>query len=284
MGTRLLTVNDILAGHVTLNVECLDRIYLNGYVPNLQVGGQVVQFLTKQGFPIPSPGVEGNQGAHRSTPEQQALRVLEAALATSGAQDAAHTALQQARVQAGKDTRRAQQDEAYEAERERHRARELAEQELPEHQAAREQLQQVQTQRGRHGQEQTQRQWSLRLDQAELDRTPRRAIRRRRDLTERVTQLHEAVSKTDLTLKGLDGQISELTRHVRGHVQDRQDRIEQQRWTSPAPKPADPLGYFEPSRSVRVAIQASQLAELSRLSQPDVVYRAPQRGRPSRSR
>lgn len=57
MGTRLLTVNDILAGHVMLDVECLDRIYLNGYVPNLQVGGQVVQFLTKQGFPIPSPAV-----------------------------------------------------------------------------------------------------------------------------------------------------------------------------------------------------------------------------------
>ena len=34
----MLTVNDILAGHVTLDVECLDRIYLNGYVPNLQVG------------------------------------------------------------------------------------------------------------------------------------------------------------------------------------------------------------------------------------------------------
>jgi len=34
MGSRLLTVNDVLAGHVTLDVECLDRIYLNGYVPN----------------------------------------------------------------------------------------------------------------------------------------------------------------------------------------------------------------------------------------------------------
>ncbi len=62
MGTRLLTVNDILAGHVTLDVECLDRIYLNGYVPNLQVGGQVVQFLTKQGFPIPSPALIGKIG------------------------------------------------------------------------------------------------------------------------------------------------------------------------------------------------------------------------------
>src|SRR5664280_1886518 len=62
MGSRLLTVNDILAGHVTLDVECLDRIYLNGYVPNLQVGGQVLQFLTKQGFPIPSPAVIGKIG------------------------------------------------------------------------------------------------------------------------------------------------------------------------------------------------------------------------------
>jgi len=53
MGTRLLTVNDILAGHVTLDVECLDRIYLNGYVPNLQVGGQVV---------IPSPALIGKIG------------------------------------------------------------------------------------------------------------------------------------------------------------------------------------------------------------------------------
>jgi hypothetical protein len=35
----------------------LDRIYLNGYVPNLQVGGQVVQFLASRGFPIPSPAV-----------------------------------------------------------------------------------------------------------------------------------------------------------------------------------------------------------------------------------
>lgn len=62
MSSRLLTVNDILAGHVTLDVECLDRIYLNGYVPNAQVGGQVVQFLTRRGFPIPSPAVIGRIG------------------------------------------------------------------------------------------------------------------------------------------------------------------------------------------------------------------------------
>jgi hypothetical protein len=51
-------VNDLLEGHVVLDVQCLDRVYLNGYVPNLQVGGQVVAFMTKHlGFRIPSPAV-----------------------------------------------------------------------------------------------------------------------------------------------------------------------------------------------------------------------------------
>jgi hypothetical protein len=58
MGSRPVSVKDVLDGHVTLDVECLDRIYLNLYVPNLQVPGQVVTFLTRHlGFPIPSPAV-----------------------------------------------------------------------------------------------------------------------------------------------------------------------------------------------------------------------------------
>ena len=53
-----VTVNDVLDGHVILDLECLDRIYLNGYVPNLQVGGQVVSFLTAHlGYEIPSPAI-----------------------------------------------------------------------------------------------------------------------------------------------------------------------------------------------------------------------------------
>jgi hypothetical protein len=53
-----LTVNDLLDGHVILDVQCLDRIYLNGYVPNLQVGGQVVTFMTRHlGYRIPSPAI-----------------------------------------------------------------------------------------------------------------------------------------------------------------------------------------------------------------------------------
>ena len=53
-----VTVNDLLDGHVALDLECMDRIYLNGYVPSLQVAGQVVSFMTQHlGLPIPSPAI-----------------------------------------------------------------------------------------------------------------------------------------------------------------------------------------------------------------------------------
>jgi hypothetical protein len=52
------TVPELLDGHVVLDVQCLDRIYLNGYVPNLQVGGQVSNFMRGHlGYDIPSPAV-----------------------------------------------------------------------------------------------------------------------------------------------------------------------------------------------------------------------------------
>ena len=53
-----VTVNDVLEGHVGLDIECMDRIYLNGYVPTLQVGGQVAGFMIRHlGYPIPSPAI-----------------------------------------------------------------------------------------------------------------------------------------------------------------------------------------------------------------------------------
>lgn len=56
--TEACNVNDILDGHVGLDLGCVDRIYLNAYVPKLQVSGQVVTFLTEHlGFPIPSPAL-----------------------------------------------------------------------------------------------------------------------------------------------------------------------------------------------------------------------------------
>jgi len=52
------TVGELLDGHGGLDLQCLDRIYLNGYVPTLQVSGQVFTFLTRHlGKPIASPAV-----------------------------------------------------------------------------------------------------------------------------------------------------------------------------------------------------------------------------------
>jgi len=53
-------INDVLEGHVALEIDCVDRLYLNAYVPNLQVGGQVVRFLCgHHGHQIPSPALLG---------------------------------------------------------------------------------------------------------------------------------------------------------------------------------------------------------------------------------
>jgi hypothetical protein len=54
----VVTVPELLDGHTVLDIECLDRIYLNGYVPKLQAAGQVVTFLhDHRGMPIASPAV-----------------------------------------------------------------------------------------------------------------------------------------------------------------------------------------------------------------------------------
>ena len=50
-----VTVNEVLDGHAGLDLECLDRLYLHGYLGQLQVGGQVIQFLNHRGYPVPSP-------------------------------------------------------------------------------------------------------------------------------------------------------------------------------------------------------------------------------------
>jgi hypothetical protein len=56
----MTNVNDLLREHVTLTVECLDRIYLNGYIPILQTPGQLVNFLIRhRSHKIPSPALLG---------------------------------------------------------------------------------------------------------------------------------------------------------------------------------------------------------------------------------
>jgi hypothetical protein len=56
--THIVTAGELLDGHTVLDIECLDRIYLNAYVPVLQSSGQVVAFMTQHlGKPIPSPAL-----------------------------------------------------------------------------------------------------------------------------------------------------------------------------------------------------------------------------------
>jgi len=58
MAASVVNINEVLDGHVGLEVECVDRLYLNAYVPNLQVGPQVNRFLERHlGNPIGSPAL-----------------------------------------------------------------------------------------------------------------------------------------------------------------------------------------------------------------------------------
>jgi hypothetical protein len=48
-------VAEILTNHVTFELEAIDRMYLNAYVPSLQTGGGVVWFMkTQLGARVPS--------------------------------------------------------------------------------------------------------------------------------------------------------------------------------------------------------------------------------------
>ena len=54
----VVNINEVLDSHVSLEVDCVGRLYLNAYVPKLQVAGQVVTFLSGHlGFPVPSPSL-----------------------------------------------------------------------------------------------------------------------------------------------------------------------------------------------------------------------------------
>ena len=58
MAPSVVNINEVLDGHVSLDVTWVDRLYLNGYVPILEVGGQVEAFCKRHlGKPIASPAV-----------------------------------------------------------------------------------------------------------------------------------------------------------------------------------------------------------------------------------
>jgi len=79
----MATIPELLDGHITLEVECLDRLYLNGYIGKLATGPGLVFFMREQlGKPIPSPVVlgqisEGFREAVKALAEQEAIPVYQ---------------------------------------------------------------------------------------------------------------------------------------------------------------------------------------------------------------
>lgn len=56
----MASIPELLDGHVTLEVECLDRLYLSGYIGKLATGFGLVKFMRDQlQKPVPSPVVLG---------------------------------------------------------------------------------------------------------------------------------------------------------------------------------------------------------------------------------
>jgi len=56
----MATIPEVLDGHITLEVECRDRLYLNGYIGRLATGPGLMIFMRGQlGIPVPSPVVLG---------------------------------------------------------------------------------------------------------------------------------------------------------------------------------------------------------------------------------
>ena len=51
-------IADIIRHHVSLEVRCIDRLYLHAYMPKLQTSGGLCYFLRDHlGHPIPSPAL-----------------------------------------------------------------------------------------------------------------------------------------------------------------------------------------------------------------------------------
>jgi hypothetical protein len=60
MSSTLINVADLLRDHVLFQLESIDRLFLNGFVPKLQYGVGLVQFLSQhRGHPIASPALLG---------------------------------------------------------------------------------------------------------------------------------------------------------------------------------------------------------------------------------
>jgi len=179
-----------------------------------------------------------------SSPQEQAVQVLGDALRRSGAQDAVHTAVEQARAEAEQSAAQRQRAaeqaaarEAAAAQRQRWQARPLT----PEHARA---VQQLDEYGAEHEQLRAHRDAlhsAVQQAREQLEQLPRWAPRRRRALTDILISGQQQLRQTDPTWATLDAEIDRLTRQIAHHTRQRQDD------DSAAQHPVRP-GAWDPTR------------------------------------
>ena len=190
--------------------------------------------------PVPT-GADVTARGQEATREEQARRVLEAALATSGAQDAALTTARAAAVTAARQaaTIKAAQDAVTRA-----RQSEAARTPTPAHTTDLQRLRMLQQQREQLTRQHQDTARAARQTRAELEGSPRWARTRRRDLTATLTQYDEQRQQQPAQL---DAEISQVRNRLEVH-----DREWNARRATQAPTPRrtaavpDALGTLTP--------------------------------------
>ncbi|TAL16146.1 MAG: conjugative relaxase [Frankiales bacterium] len=159
-------------------------------------------------------------------PHTEALVVLAQALGQSGAQDAAHTALGNARKTATDKARQERERATAEAERRRRAPRPIP----AAHTQAAKLLDRLRQQRTALLNDQAQLRTTIRDSQHDLDSASRWSRARRRDLAAAVTASREQLDATHPQLSRLEQQIDQAYRLVDSHTRQRQaDQTDQQR-------------------------------------------------------
>lgn len=194
--------------------------------------------------PPRTPGSPGAARGQEPTPDQQGLRLLETALATSGAQDAAHTALTAAVTAARQAaTIKATQDAVTRA-----RQAEAAHTPTPAHTADLQRLRALQQHREQLTRQHHAAARAAQQTCAELEDAPRWARTRRRELTATLTVYAEQRQQQPAQLAHLDAQISQARDRLETHDRQWNARPDINPHT-PAGRAAaisDPLGTLTP--------------------------------------
>ena len=152
--------------------------------------------------------------------DEACVRVLESALATSGAQEAAHTALSNARDIAVTTARRAAQARAAVDAVEHARAEQQAQAPSLEHTATREQLHVLQQQRQGLTADQQQTRCTLHEVREELDNAPRWNRTRKRDLASTLTELQTKEAERPGQLLRFDKDIEKVQQRLLAYDRD----------------------------------------------------------------